>query len=152
MPDVVDAATRSRMMAGIRGKNTKPEILLRRALTSLGYRYRLHRKDLPGAPDIAMPGRRIAIFAHGCFWHMHEGCRYAKLPSTRPEFWSAKLQGNVARDARALAELRSMGWRTLVVWECATRGANALPSLARELSAWVEGADAQGEIGGPREG
>src|SRR5690349_6902310 len=96
--DVVGPAARSRMMAGIRGKDTKPEMLVRRCLTAAGARYRLHRRDLPGAPDIALPGAKVAIFVHGCFWHVHCGCRFAATPATRPEFWRAKLQGNVERD------------------------------------------------------
>ena len=90
MVDIVSPAVRSRMMAGIQGKNTRPEVWVRKTLHAAGYRFRLHRRDLPGAPDIVLPGRKIAIFVHGCFWHMHGGCRLAKLPSTRTEFWQAK--------------------------------------------------------------
>ncbi|SCC93539.1 DNA mismatch endonuclease of very short patch repair [Thiomonas sp. X19] len=136
------------MMSGIRGKDTKPEILVRKALFAAGYRFRLHRRDLPGAPDIVMPGRKIAIFAHGCFWHSHEGCRYAKEPSTRPDFWKAKLQANVERDKRAMDRLGAMGWRVLCVWECATRSLNAALTLQQELRSWIEGDAASGEISG----
>ena len=146
MTDIVNSASRSRMMSGIRGKNTKPELLLRKALTSLGYRYRLHRKDLPGAPDVVMPARKVAIFAHGCFWHMHLGCRFATLPTTRPEFWSAKLRGNVERDQKAMEALRLMGWRTLVVWECGTKGVTAQQGLAKALAEWIEGNEPYCEI------
>jgi DNA mismatch endonuclease (patch repair protein) len=139
MADVVDPATRSRMMSGIQGKNTKPEMAVRRALFAAGFRFRLHRRDLPGAPDIVMPGRNIAIFVHGCFWHRHAGCRYAKLPATRPEFWKDKLGRNVERDWRAVDELLSTGWRVMVVWECAIRDKQTLASLPEELVAWIGG-------------
>ena len=146
MADIVAPAARSRMMSGIRGKNTKPEMLVRRALSAAGYRFRLHRRDLPGAPDIVLPGRKVAIFAHGCFWHMHSGCKYSKLPSTRPEFWLAKLQGNVERDERAILALAQGSWRILTVWECATRDAVELSRLSETLAAWIEGSEARGEI------
>lgn len=134
-------------MSGIRGKNTKPEMLVRRALFAEGYRFRLHRRDLPGAPDVVLPGRRVAIFAHGCFWHMHAGCKNAKLPSTRPEFWRNKLESNVSRDRRAVESLLSGGWRVLTVWECATRDPKTLARLGRKLSVWIEGKESRGEIG-----
>lgn len=146
MVDVVEPAVRSRMMSGIRGKNTKPEMLARRALFAAGYRFRLHRRDLPGAPDIVLPGRRVAVFVHGCFWHMHAGCKYAKLPSTRPEFWLTKLEGNVARDRRAIESLLADGWRTLTVWECATRNTNFRGSLSKCFAQWIEGSDQTGQI------
>lgn len=144
--DVVSKEIRSRMMSGIKGKDTKPEIILRKALFAAGYRFRLHRKDLPGAPDVALPGRKIAIFAHGCFWHMHAGCKNAKLPATRREFWKAKLQGNVGRDLQAVEALQSIGWRVLTVWECGTRDANIVARLSALLSEWIEGSDEVGEI------
>jgi len=137
-------------MSGIRGKGTRPEALVRKALTGLGYRYRLHQRDLPGSPDIAMPGRKIAIFTQGCFWHMHLGCPFAKMPSTRPDFWREKLQGNAARDEANLAKLREMGWRSLWVWECALRDHETLSELPRALKAWIEGTRPFGEIAGPR--
>ena len=137
-------------MSGIRGKNTKPEMLTRRALFAAGYRFRLHRRDLPGAPDIVLPGRRVAIFVHGCFWHMHEGCKNAKLPSTRSEFWRGKLEGNVERDQRAMGTLLSNGWRVLTVWECATRDPTALAGLSESLSKWIEGSQQTGAISGGR--
>jgi len=146
MPDVVSPAVRSRMMSGIKGKDTKPEILVRKALFAAGYRFRLHRKDLPGSPDVVLPGRKVAIFTHGCFWHMHAGCNSAKLPATRAEFWKQKLQGNVERDARAVAALRSQGWRVLTVWECGTRDADIVAGLSSLLSEWIEGGEALGEI------
>ncbi|MFV3386778.1 very short patch repair endonuclease [Pseudomonas sp. NY15364] len=119
--DIVDPAQRSRMMSGIRGKDTKPEMLVRRFLHAHGYRYRLHRKDLPGKPDIVLSRLRVCIFVHGCFWHHHPGCRFAVLPKSRPEFWEAKLLANAARDQRVLKSLNEAGWRTFVVWECELR-------------------------------
>jgi DNA mismatch endonuclease (patch repair protein) len=107
-------------MAAIRGKDTKPEITLRSLLHSAGYRYQLHRKDLPGRPDLVFSGRKKIIFVHGCFWHWH-GCRNSVLPKTRQEWWLAKLQGNADRDARVIWELEQAGWQTLVVWECDIR-------------------------------
>lgn len=149
MVDVVSPADRSRMMAGIQGKNTKPELTVRRMLFASGYRFRLHRRDLPGAPDIVMPGRKVAIFVHGCFWHMHQGCRYAKMPATRPEFWKAKLEANVERDRRAVEKLQAQGWRVLCVWECSTRDTLAAAGLQAAMSAWIEGGEQLGEIGAP---
>ena len=131
--DIVTPTVRSRMMAGIKGKNTEPEMLVRRCLSAAGIRYQLHRRDLPGAPDISLPGARVAIFVHGCFWHVHAGCRFAASPSTRPEFWKAKLQGNVERDEAAIAKLAMLGWRLLIVWECATDGGAV---RARRRSSW----------------
>jgi DNA mismatch endonuclease, patch repair protein len=136
------------MMAGIKGKNTRPEMLVRRCLSAAGVRYRLHRPDLPGAPDIALPSAKIAIFVHGCFWHVHSGCRFAATPGTRPEFWKAKLQGNVERDEGAAARLAMLGWRVLVVWECATRSAEALGLCAAVLR-WIDSGSEYGEIGAP---
>lgn len=147
MTDVVSPTKRSQMMAGIRGKNTAPELIVRQLLFASGYRFRLHRRDLPGAPDVVLPSRKVAIFVHGCFWHMHQGCRYAKMPTTRPEFWQTKLETNVARDHRTITALRAMGWRVLCVWECATRGADAAKALQAAMSSWIEGEAEQGEIG-----
>ncbi|MDN0075490.1 DNA mismatch endonuclease Vsr [Crenobacter sp. SG2303] len=144
--DVVDARTRSRMMSGIRGRDTKPEILVRKALFAERFRFRLHRHDLPGSPDIVLPRYRVAIFVHGCFWHMHAGCRYAKMPATRTDFWSKKLRGNVERDARAMEALVAAGWRVLVVWECATRDAATRAGIGSALSSWIAGGEVRGEI------
>ncbi|WP_439849746.1 very short patch repair endonuclease [Pseudomonas syringae] len=116
--DIVDSATRSRMMSGIRGKNTRPELLVRKFLHAHGFRFRLHRKDLPGNPDIVLPKLKTCIFVHGCFWHRHPGCRYATMPKTRPEFWAEKFSKNVARDAKSILALRQLGWRTIIIWEC----------------------------------
>jgi len=152
MVDLVSPADRSRMMAGIQGKNTKPELIVRRMLFASGYRFRLHRRDLPGAPDIVMSGRKVAVFVHGCFWHMHEGCRFAKMPATRPEFWKTKLEANVARDRRAVENLRALGWRVLCVWECSTRDTEAAAGLPAAMSSWIEGGEPFGEIGAPTRG
>jgi len=152
MVDVVSPADRSRMMSGIQGKNTKPELTVRRMLFASGYRFRLHRRELPGAPDIVLPGRKVAIFVHGCFWHMHQGCRFAKMPATRPEFWKAKLEANVERDRRAVEKLRALGWRVLCVWECSTRDVQAATGLQAAMSAWLEGRSQVGEIGSPQRG
>lgn len=115
--DVVDSKTRSRMMSGIRGKNTKPEIQVRKALFKQGYRFRLHVKDLPGKPDIVLPKYKTAIFVHGCFWHKHD-CKYFKWPSSNTEFWKNKILDNVRRDKKHQAELKKSGWKVKIVWEC----------------------------------
>ena len=146
MADVVTSAIRSRMMAGIKGKNSKPEIIVRQLLHGAGFRYRLHRRDLPGTPDIVLPGRKIAIFVQGCFWHAHLGCRYAKIPSTRADFWTAKLQGNVERDKRAQDQLSAMGWRVLLIWECSTRHPGTSEHLKSQILEWIRGNDGFGEI------
>jgi DNA mismatch endonuclease (patch repair protein) len=133
--DVVDAGTRSRMMSGIRSRNTKPEFAVRRALHGAGLRYRLDDRSLPGRPDLVFPRYRAVIFVNGCFWHAHGGCRYFKLPATRREFWRDKLQSNAARDSANLDALRALGWRVAVVWECALRAGVELGPLAD----WVRG-------------
>lgn len=148
MTDIVSTAKRSQMMSGIKAKDSQPEMLVRRLLFSAGYRFRLHRRDLPGTPDIVLPRRKIAIFVHGCFWHMHAQCKYAKLPSTRSEFWQKKLVGNVNRDQQAIDALVSSGWRVLTVWECSTRNAAALAWLRETLSGWIESGEISGEISG----
>ena len=139
MADIVDAATRSRMMAGIQSKNTKPEILIRKALHARGFRYSLHSNHLPGKPDIVMPKWRVVIFVHGCFWHWH-GCHLSKMPTTRTAFWTTKLAANRKRDALATQQLLAADWRVATVWECATRGISALnnlPGLIEHLSFWI---------------
>jgi DNA mismatch endonuclease, patch repair protein len=148
MVDVVSPEVRSKMMSGIRGKNTKPEFVVRRVLFAEGFRFRLHRRDLPGAPDVILPGRKVAIFVHGCFWHQHQSCRFAKLPATRPDFWKNKLDGNVRRDEQAIDQLGAAGWRVLTVWECATRDKASLAALPRTLSEWINGASLLGEVRG----
>ena len=108
-------------MQKVKQRNTKPEIVVRRAAHALGYRFRLHRRDLPGSPDIVLPRHKVAVFVHGCFWHRHPGCRYASTPKANAEFWLNKFSHNVERDARKERELRALGWRVLVIWECETR-------------------------------
>lgn len=117
MADVVSPEVRSRMMSGIRGKDTKPEMIVRRGLHARGFRFLLHDRRLPGRPDLVLPKYRTVIFVHGCFWHGH-GCHLFKWPKTRGLFWRAKIEANQSRDARALALLQDAGWRPLVVWEC----------------------------------
>lgn len=120
MTDIVDTAARSKMMSKIKGKNTKPEKMVRSALDAEGYRFRLHRKDLPGNPDIVLPKYRAAIYVNGCFWHGHE-CPLFKWPKTREEFWKTKILENMHRDQKNYQKIISMGWRVCVVWECSIR-------------------------------
>ena len=129
---------RSRLMARIRGRNTDPERIVRRALRTAGLGYRLHRRDLPGTPDVAMIGRRVAVFVHRCYWHRHEGCRNAFLPRSNVAFWEAKFARNVERDRRKADELRRLGWRVLTIWECATRAGDAEASLSRDIRTWID--------------
>jgi DNA mismatch endonuclease (patch repair protein) len=142
--DVVSAEKRSEMMSGIRGKNTRPELLVRKALFAKGYRFRLHRKDLPGSPDIVLPRWHVAILVHGCFWHGHRDCRYAKTPSTRTGFWAEKLEANRQRDQRDVDSLRAAGWRTLVIWECFLRSP-LRANLADALHTWIKGSQQMAE-------
>lgn len=139
MADVVSAAVRSRMMAGIRGKNTNPELLLRKGLHARGFRFRLHDKALPGSPDIVLPRYRAVIFAHGCFWHGHD-CHLFKWPKTRDEFWRAKIARNQEVDAKAEATLMKTDWRYAVIWECALKGRTRLPieDVLASCAAWIQ--------------
>ena len=109
---------RSRNMSAIKSKNTKPEIAVRKLLHSMGYRFRLHRKDLPGSPDIVLPKYKTVIFVHGCFWHRHQNCKYASNPKTRREFWEKKFKENIERDKKTQEKLKNLGWKTKIVWEC----------------------------------
>lgn len=118
-------------MARVRQKNTGPELRLRKLLTRMGLRYRLHRRDLPGSPDVAMPGRRLAIFVHGCFWHAHDCPRGVRRPKQNADYWSAKTARNVERDAQVEAKLAALGWRSLVVWECELKDEAALETRLR---------------------
>jgi len=132
MADVHTPEQRSRNMAAIKSGNTKPEMRVRSLLHALGYRFRLHRRNLPGKPDIVLPKYRTVIFVHGCFWHCHN-CRYGTVtPATRAGFWSAKRAGNVERDRRKREELENAGWRVETVWECDTRDESRLRSLLLE--------------------
>ena len=146
MVDVVSSEARSRMMSGIRAKDTKPELVVRKALHAAGFRFRLHRRDLPGVPDVVLPKWKVAIFTHGCFWHLHKGCRNSRLPASRTEFWEKKLMRNVERDRDNIEALLVAGWRVLVVWECATRDkaiSDGLPSL---LAKWIDTGEVIGEF------
>ena len=117
---------RSRNMSAIKSKNTKPEIAVRKMLHALGYRFRLHRKDLPGSPDIVLPKYKTVIFVHGCFWHRHENCKFASTPKTRKEFWENKFNENMKRDKNNFKELKKLNWNLLVIWECETKNINLL--------------------------
>ena len=140
MVDVLTPAQRALNMSRIRGKDTKPELLLRRGMHALGFRFRLHRKDLPGRPDLVFPSRRAVIFVHGCFWHGHS-CPMCKMPATRPEFWQLKISGNRDRDKRAVNALTAAGWRVMVVWECSIRGLARLPpdAAVNAAAAFIRG-------------
>ena len=133
MPDHVDVATRSGIMRQIRARNTNPERMVRSALHRAGLRFRLHRKDLPGKPDIVLPRLQTVVFVHGCFWHQHPGCESFGVPLSNRTYWGPKLARNVARDAEHQERLRSAGWRVIVVWECELTPQN-LRRLARELT------------------
>ena len=138
MTDIVDRTVRSRMMAGIGGKDTKPELILRRELHARGFRYRLHDRKLPGTPDMVFRRFAAVCFVHGCFWHRHEGCPYTTEPATRPDFWQAKFRSNVERDHRAREKLLGSGWRVAIVWECALRGERVERTSLR-LDQWLHG-------------
>lgn len=124
---------RSRTMRAVRSRDTAPEMTVRRFLHAAGLRYRLHDRRLPGVPDLIFPGRRTVVFVHGCFWHQHPDCPAAARPQSRADYWTHKLDGNIARDARHRAELESAGWRVLVIWECETRNRAALEALAARI-------------------
>ena len=147
MTDIVDQQTRSRMMSGIRGKNTKPELALRRALHARGFRFRLHSGKVQGRPDFVLAKHRAVVFVHGCFWHRHEGCRYTTVPATRPEFWRAKFDANTARDSTVRTRLLEDGWRVATVWECALRKPEQVKASTESLSFWLRSEGLQLEIG-----
>lgn len=140
MTDVHDKATRSRNMSAIKGKDTKPEVWLRKELFKRGFRYRLHRKDLPGKPDIVLPKYKAVIFVQGCFWHGHSGCPMFKMPATRTEFWLDKITKNKERDVKNIDFLESNGWKVLEVWECTVRGKGKLDpnELIEQVSRWIK--------------
>lgn len=135
MADRIDPARRSENMRRVKGKDTGPELTVRRALHAMGRRFRLHRRDLPGRPDIVLPKNKLAIFVHGCFWHRHEGCSRASTPATRQDFWEAKFKRTVERDAEQTAALETRGWQVAVIWECEIRPAEALSARLNQLLA-----------------
>jgi len=137
--DIVDRETRSRMMAGIRSKNTRIEVSLRKALFAQGFRYRINDARLPGKPDIVLPRYRAVVFVHGCFWHGHD-CSLFRLPASNTDFWRTKIDTNRARDERACGELAAQGWRVAVIWECAIRGKKeaGVMAVAESLQAWLK--------------
>lgn len=134
MTDRLSPERRSALMRSVKGRDTKPEIAVRKAVHREGYRYRLHGRHLPGTPDLVFPARNAILFVHGCFWHGHYGCSKATIPKTRTSFWTEKIAANQARDKHVQCDLRSQGWRTLVVWECETRNIkHLLPKVRRFL-------------------
>ena len=149
MADVLTQAQRKFNMSRIKGRDTKPELMLRRGLHSRGLRYRLHDKSLPGSPDLIFPALQAVVFVNGCFWHGH-GCPMFTIPATRSEFWTAKIEGNKARDARALSRLAESGWRTLVLWECVLRGPSRKPveAVLDEAHSWLMSEELVGVIEG----
>lgn len=149
MSDILTPEQRSRHMARIRGRDTKPELLVRRALHARGFRYRLHAKELPGRPDMVFPRRRAVVLVHGCFWHGHD-CPLFRLPGSRREFWEAKISGNRTRDGVVLARLLELGWRALQVWECGFRGPGklGLDTVIDQCEAWLRSDSVDGEVRG----
>ncbi|HBO2321988.1 TPA: DNA mismatch endonuclease Vsr [Pseudomonas aeruginosa] len=131
--DKITPEHRSWLMGRVRSKNTKPELKVRRLLFAMGYRYRLHRKDLPGCPDIVFPKKQIAIFINGCFWHGHTNCKYSRLPSSNVEFWKAKIEGNRLRDSTNTALLEKEGWRVITIWQCEIQEIDRLSKRLRNL-------------------
>jgi DNA mismatch endonuclease (patch repair protein) len=153
MADVVDKKSRSRMMSGIRGKDTRPELAVRKALHALGFRYRLQGSGIPGKPDLVFPKHAALVQVQGCFWHGHN-CHLFKMPSTRTEFWREKIHSNMARDKKNLAACRQLGWKTLVVWECAIKGKTRLPpeELGAVMQSWLLYDNQDAEITGRAKG
>lgn len=133
MVDIVTPARRSEIMSRIRGKGTKPELLVRSLAHRLGFRFRLHVRRLPGSPDLVFPSRQIVLFVHGCFWHRHKGCPYCYVPKSNIQFWREKFEKNVLRDERVRTGLEEMGWRVAVIWECETADSNSLRKRLKEL-------------------
>lgn len=134
MVDTISRKRRSQNMARIGGRNTGPELVVRRIAHRMGFRFRLYRKDLPGTPDLVFPRHRLAVFIHGCFWHRHDGCRFVYSPKTRVKFWTEKFKQNVARDCRNQHALRDLGWRVAVIWECETHNKRVVEDRLRECS------------------
>lgn len=137
MPDIVNKEIRSRMMAGIRSKDTQPELLVRRFLHGRGFRFRLHAANVPGRPDIVLPKYRAVVFVHGCFWHRHPGCRYAYEPKSRADFWKAKFARNIERDREVRQVLLDAGWRVMVVWECGLRNQSVRERGLDTVADWI---------------
>jgi len=132
--DIISEERRSWNMSRIRGKDTKPEIIVRSMLHRMGYRFRLHRKDLPGKPDIVLPKYNKVIFVHGCFWHRHKGCKYAYIPKSRVKFWGNKFAETVKRDKQHLKQLKENGWEVFIVWECETKDTDKLKKIINKIS------------------
>jgi len=126
-------------MSRIRGKDTKPEIIVRSMLHRMGYRFRLHRKDLPGKPDIVLPKYNTVIFVHGCFWHRHKGCKYAYTPKSRVKFWEDKFAGTVKRDKQHLKQLKENDWKVFIVWECETKDMDRLKKIIDKILQEIKG-------------
>lgn len=133
--DILTPAQRSVLMSSIRGKDTKPELTVRRIAHALGYRFRVHRRDLPGNPDVVFPRLRKIVFVHGCYWHRHASCQYAYVPKSNTAFWKQKFDANVARDKHSVAELEKISWEVLIIWECETRDEG---KLACRLAAFLK--------------
>jgi DNA mismatch endonuclease (patch repair protein) len=131
--DIISPDHRSKIMSKIKGKNTKPEMVVRSVCHEIGLRYRLHRKDLPGKPDLVFPKYRLCLFVHGCFWHRHPGCKYAYTPKSRLDFWLPKLAKNVERDVCAQQMLLKLGWRVAIIWECHTKNREVLRTEIRKI-------------------
>lgn len=153
MADIVSPEVRSRMMSGIRGKNTRPELFIRKIMHAEGFRYRLHAKKLPGKPDLVFRKYKAAVLVHGCFWHGHN-CHLFKWPSSRKEFWKIKIKKNCKNDERALVALKALGWRVLIVWECAIKGKERLvpQQITQRISNWLNSKNNYAVIKGCKNG
>lgn len=153
MVDVVTPEKRRQMMSGIQGKNTQPELVIRKNLYAMGFRYRIHDKRIPGKPDLVFTSRKAAIFIHGCFWHVHD-CHLFKWPSSRVDFWKQKLSGNVQHDKEILAKLNDDGWHILTIWECALKGKNRLSieEIMDKTVSWLNTSAENSEIRGKEDG
>ncbi len=141
--DVYPPAKRSAVMAAVKGRDTKPELIVRRLIWRLGARYRLHRRDLPGSPDIVLPRRRLVVFVHGCFWHGHDCARGARVPKANRDYWLAKVGRNRARDIETQAKLEALGWRVETVWECELKDQAGLEARLRAILNPLSGSDRQ---------